>query len=882
MRVKPEKKVEEEVSDEERGEQAEERPPPPSPLTRIEPWLPAERTTARKTTNTRPPPHVYGALSEDLHDEQDDNEDRRSNKRSRVEKASAGNDEEEALRSRKTSSEQKGKADDAEHSKDELKEKRRQPLADADQQNKREKLREMKEQEKTRREEADAATEARVERKSRSDDAGQDSAGSRTGKAAGAREGSAANGARKQPQTATNTATVRRPAPPQTEKPIELSRATKTERREYMQRHERARAARRDEEEEGEEEEDAAAERRAAAKKRTADGNTKPTQQKANGEATKRRRGRDDEHAKGDDKEEEEKVYVEADTEQSTRRTRGSSTFAAANSTAPRSALKEDEILETISDKLPASFATVRGGEDKGQKEDLCCVCFYGYGFGDADAEEEEQDGLMVCSSCGINVHESCYGVPASKLPDDFVCALCQEGLQGQVRCALCRQATTEARKGAFKPVQDESRARRDRGAWAHIACALWVPGCGFASDGDDVRAEVTGIDYLSDELYNKSTVCSLCTSREGVKMKCFNADCAIHFHPLCGLRHEWIEDFFYFLDGHYVTHQDYEYVDDIKIHKPYCKWHDPTDRHRLRSSGQQRRTKEQVTEERRQEEAEVRRRAEARKKQRLEQSSTERVLREQDKLLAGAGENGGGRKEASKRLVEDSMAEKSRKALQKSREKQQQQTLAVNGTVKPERSASPARPATTPSAEMSAGREKARALLTEQVGKKRAAEIEDELYRILPPHVDPSLPASQQPLVLTSAYKAKLQSVLANLRHNERLCEDVLERKVTAARLCAMDETGMADERLRAEREEAKAEDTEEHIRRNEVRTVRRMDGAIVQLREDTLEEVKEDAADGGVEEDRAHGDDGGTGDDDGENLVMNGNVFESGRRGV
>ncbi len=170
----------------------------------------------------------------------------------------------------------------------------------------------------------------------------------------------------------------------------------------------------------------------------------------------------------------------------------------------------------------------------------------------------------------------------------------------------------------------------------------------------------------------------------------------------------------------------------------------------------------------------------------------------------------------------------------------------------------------------MSAGREKARALLTEQVGKKRAADIEEELYRILPPDVDPSLPASQQPLVLTAAYKAKLQSVLANLRHNERLCEDVLERKVTAARLCAMDESSMADERLRAEREEAKAEDTEERIRRNEVRTVRRMDGAIVQLREDTLEEVMESAADA-VKEGQQVQDDGGDRDSDSDNLVMN-----------
>ena len=87
----------------------------------------------------------------------------------------------------------------------------------------------------------------------------------------------------------------------------------------------------------------------------------------------------------------------------------------------------------------------------------------------------------------------------------------------------------------------------------------LWV---------DDQRAEVTGVDYLSDELYNHSTPCKLCPSRDGVKMKCFNANCDLHFHPLCGLQHEWIEDFMYYWDGEYVTHQDYEFIDGVKVHK--------------------------------------------------------------------------------------------------------------------------------------------------------------------------------------------------------------------------------------------------------------------------------------------------------------------------
>ena len=625
---------------------------------------------------------------------------------------------------------------------------------------------------------------------------------------------------------------------------------TKTERREYLQRQNKTRAAH------NEDSSDRGKESAASTKKRAADGNVKPASDSKRPKERKKRKRDDGANESLDDEDDEEVADVREDNPPSPRRTRGTNGGATASTSQSASSKStEERILQTLVDKhaIPATFASVRGGENKGRKEDLCCVCFYGYAYGDAQAAEDERDEIMQCTSCDMNIHESCYGIPASKIPgDDFICELCQSNQQGQVRCALCRQVTTEAKKGAFKPVQEESRLRRDRGAWAHIACALWVPGCGFAAVGDDVRAEVTGIDYLSDELYNKSTTCALCNNREGVKMKCFNTHCEIHFHPLCGLRHEWIEDFFYYQNGDYVTHQDYEYVDSIKIHKPYCKWHDPNDRHGLRSSRekQQRKTQEEKEEEARQEE-EMLRRVKARKQQRLEQSTTEKLLRRQDQSMAIADDEKeeGERAERNRRKREvDSMAEKSRIALQKARDQQRpQHSLTVDDSqIKTELSPSAAR-STSPSPDSSAaGRDKARALLMEQVGKKRAAEIEEELYRTHPAAIDPTLPASQPPLVLSAAYKQKLQSVLANLRHNEQLCEDVLERKTTAAQLIAMDEWRMADERLRLEREKAKAEDTEERIRRNEVRTVRRMDGAIMQVREDTLEEVK-----GGDEQD-------------------------------
>ena len=844
MRVKSERKEEKdndsEEEEEKRPEQSTERKE--LPRVKIEPWRPPERTTARKTPNSRPP-HLSAYITlDDDHEEEETNDIKEAVQSTQRQRDEVNQD---STRDCKDSGRERSR-------REEEKEDRRREAVEADEQGKREKLREMKEQEKRRREEKESIDDdGSSDDRRRENSMGEEKV----------REDPQPNVARKRPGAA-STATATRKEPPRKEKPVDLSKMTKTERREYLQKQNNTRAVRREDSAERKKE------NAAPSRKQTADRNLKPTRQRrATGAAHKRKRD-DDYTESADDEEEEQYADVLQESPLTPRRTRGSDNTAAGSSKPT-----EDRLLESISDEhaIPPTFASVRGGEDKGKKEDLCCVCFYGYGFGDADAPEDQQDNLMVCSSCRMNIHESCYGVSASKLPDDWVCKLCEAGVQGQVRCALCRQTTTEARKGAFKPVQEESRLKRDRGAWAHIACALWVSGCGFAAVGDDSRAAVTGIEYLSEELYNKSTTCALCNNRDGVKMKCFNTHCEIHFHPLCGLRHEWIEDFFYYLDGEYVTHQDYEYRDDHKIHKPYCKWHDPSDRHGLRSREQRRKTKEEEEEEVRQE-AEMKRRAEARKKQRLDQSATERVIRRQDEELGAVEEKDDGRREekSRKKLEYDSMAEQSRKALQKVRDQQQLRTVNNAASLTQDRYPSPAR-STSPAADsLAVGREKARSLLTEHVGKKRAMEIEEELHRAHQPDLDRSLPASQLPLVLSSSYKQKLQSVLSNLRHNGQLCDDVLEKKITPAQLIAMDEQHMADERLRAEREDAKMEDTQEHIRRNEVRTVRRLDGEIVQVREDTLEEVKEQQgnddslADGGDKEVEERNDENDSADGD------------------
>ncbi|XP_069693616.1 lysine-specific demethylase 4C-like isoform X5 [Periplaneta americana] len=128
---------------------------------------------------------------------------------------------------------------------------------------------------------------------------------------------------------------------------------------------------------------------------------------------------------------------------------------------------------------------------------------------------------LLSCRDCGVCVHSGCYGVtvlpstPADRA--DWTCDKCRAGMH-QVYCCLCY-----VRGGALKRTTD---AR-----WAHILCALLLPGVAFK---DSICKEP--ISVLSVAKSNTNLECLFCGNKCGACVQCSHSRCRNMLHPMCAL----------------------------------------------------------------------------------------------------------------------------------------------------------------------------------------------------------------------------------------------------------------------------------------------------------------------------------------------------------
>jgi hypothetical protein len=108
---------------------------------------------------------------------------------------------------------------------------------------------------------------------------------------------------------------------------------------------------------------------------------------------------------------------------------------------------------------------------------DRCAVC--------SSEVDYDTDQLLHCHSCGIAVHQSCYGVRKLPRPEDkWICSACEAVHQGQPRpqCAVC-----PIDGGALKMTTLP-------GVWCHVACmqvsrtvSVACNACGVVSHAEDV-----------------------------------------------------------------------------------------------------------------------------------------------------------------------------------------------------------------------------------------------------------------------------------------------------------------------------------------------------------------------------------------------------------
>lgn len=168
----------------------------------------------------------------------------------------------------------------------------------------------------------------------------------------------------------------------------------------------------------------------------------------------------------------------------------------------------------------------------------ICSVCL--------GEQLDEDDEIIECDSCGVSVHESCYGVNGeqadhshepkaneknedntsvqSNLSSDstepWFCEPCKRSVKNPY-CELCPNTG-----GIFK--------QTDTGRWVHMVCALYTRGVTFENIDDLTEVSLFELNY---QLYG-SKACTICEdrrlARSGICIGCDAGLCKTFFHVTC------------------------------------------------------------------------------------------------------------------------------------------------------------------------------------------------------------------------------------------------------------------------------------------------------------------------------------------------------------
>ncbi|XP_008194450.1 PHD finger protein 14 isoform X4 [Tribolium castaneum] len=184
----------------------------------------------------------------------------------------------------------------------------------------------------------------------------------------------------------------------------------------------------------------------------------------------------------------------------------------------------------SIADVIQQANLQLSSFNEKDAQILICCGC-----LGD---QSDGVNEIVECDSCGVTVHEACYGVAdsASLSSTDslsptapWFCEACKAGVMNPV-CELCPNSG-----GIFKET--------DVGKWIHLVCALYVPGVAFGEV--DKLTSVTLFEMPYSKWGAKS--CSLCQderfARTGVCIGCDAGMCKTYFHVTCAQREGFLSE---------------------------------------------------------------------------------------------------------------------------------------------------------------------------------------------------------------------------------------------------------------------------------------------------------------------------------------------------